>query len=81
MSNVFHIHDVLDFLYQNPGKKSESELQAFIEEKFGKDAQFFSCSVENMNPSDAVRFMKERRKIVEVSSGQYSADPENKCHH
>lgn len=81
MNSVFHIHDVLDYLYSNPEKKSEAELSEVIENKFGKEANFFSCSIENMDIAAAIQFMKDRQKIVEVSAGLYSADPNNKCHH
>lgn len=81
MSAVFHIHDVLDFLYSNPEKATTEELYAKISDKFGAEAHFFSCTVESMDIKEAIQFMLSRNKVVEVSPGYFSADAGNPCHH
>ena len=77
----FHIHEVLNALYQDSTPRTLPELNSFIAEKFGTNPQFFSCSEQNMSIDQAIEFMMMREKISEVSEGKFAIHTGNQCNH
>ncbi len=63
MDNIRHIHDVLNLIYSTDKKYSKYELTAHLQDVFGEDVHFTSCS-ENVFPlSEVVPFLLSRNKI------------------
>jgi len=57
-----HVHEILEMI--NGNAYSIIELQEAVINKFSKDILFHSCSIENMNPVEAINFLIERGKFV-----------------
>lgn len=81
LNENFHIHELLNALYQDQTPRSLKDLEVFIAEKFGNRPLFSSCSQENMGPSEAIDFMLMREKIMESSPGLYIINSGRQCNH
>ncbi len=76
MSNIRHVHDVL-FLFQEVGGfENEDSLLKALQERFGDDVQFTSCSNKIFGLDGVVKFLAKRRKIVQNPDGSFSLHPE-----
>jgi len=63
MNNIRHIHEVLGILYQTENNFTTWELLSHLQEVFGTDVHFTSCS-ENVFPlNEVVPFLLSRNKI------------------
>ncbi len=63
MNNIRHIHEVLGILYQTEDNFTTRELLLHLQQVFGSDVHFTSCS-ENIFPLDeVVSFLLSRNKI------------------
>jgi probable metal-binding protein len=79
--NSFHVHGVLDMLYQIKEALSAEEIKNKIAEKFGVNSSFCSCSSEGMNPDQVIEFLLQRQKIIETLPGKYQLNLYNTCNH
>ncbi len=76
-----HGHDVLNMmLEQAEGFPSVAALVAAIEDRFGAEARFHTCSAEGMDARHLVAFLTERGKFVPVEAG-FNTSPEKICSH
>lgn len=62
------------------GYPSVEALVAAIEERFGADARFHTCSAEGMDARHLVAFLTERGKFVPLDSG-FNTSAEKICSH
>jgi probable metal-binding protein len=63
MNNIRHIHEVLNMIYSTDKKYSSYELTTHLQDVFGEDVHFTSCS-ENVFPlNEVVPFLLSRNKI------------------
>ncbi len=76
-----HGHEVLHMMLERgEGYPSVEALTAAIEERFGADARFHTCSAEGMDARRLVEFLTERGKFVPLTSG-FNTSPEKICSH
>ncbi len=63
MDNIRHIHEVLNMIYSTDKKFTTYELTSHLQNIFGEDVHFTSCS-ENVFPlTEVVAFLLSRNKI------------------
>ena len=75
-----HGHDVLNFMLTQEGFTKES-LIASIEEKFGKEICFHTCSQENMSAAELVEFLEMRGKFINDTTGTFNTHSDKICSH
>lgn len=63
MNNIRHIHEVLEILYGTEKKYTTSSLMAELEETFGAEVNFTSCSDNVFALDSVVSFLLSRNKI------------------
>ena len=63
MDNIRHIHEVLNIIYNTDKKYSAEELPQFLQESFGEDVLFTSCSDNIFPVSEVISFLLSRNKI------------------
>lgn len=80
MSNSIHGHEVLHFMLENEKGFSKESLKAAIENRFGSDARFHTCSAEGMTAEQLIDFLAEKGKFVDSGSG-FNTEPEKICNH
>lgn len=66
MKNI-HAHEVLHMMEGN-NYNTESLHKAIID-KFGKDARFHTCSIENLDTKQIIQFLTEKGKFKPTSNG------------
>ncbi len=76
-----HGHEVLHMMLERAeGFPSIAALVAAIEERFGADARFHTCSAEGMDARRLVAFLTERGKFQPQTSG-FNTSAEKICSH
>ena len=80
MSESIHGHEVIEMMVASGKSYTRESLDAEIIEKFGPDAQFHTCSVENMTAKELVDFLEARDKFITAGEG-FSTDPDKICDH
>ena len=79
MSSV-HGHEVLHSMLENDqGWTRETLLQA-INDKYGTDCRFHTCSAEGMTANELIDFLKAKDKFVEADQG-FNTQAEKICNH
>lgn len=73
-----HGHDVLHMMEGN-SYTEESLIQA-INDKFGADERFYTCSVEGMTATELVEFLKSKGKFTPQEGG-FTVDTTKICNH
>jgi probable metal-binding protein len=79
--NTFHVHQVLDLINQEKRALALTELKTLIEQKFGTESTFDSCSMGGMKSADVIEFLLAREKISECEPGKYQLNINNSCDH
>ncbi|OCG01273.1 YecH family metal-binding protein [Gilliamella sp. wkB112] len=76
-----HGHEVLHMMDGN--NYTESSLLQAIEQRFGKDAKFHTCSKSDMNAQQLINFLKERGKFKPAVSNEtkFTVDTKKICNH
>ena len=80
MSNSIHGHEVLHFMLENDQGFSKESLKTAIEERFGADARFHTCSADGMTAEQLIDFLSAKGKFVDSGSG-FNTQPEKICNH
>lgn len=80
MSNNVHGHEVMQMMMASGRAFKREELRAAIEEKYGADARFFTCSADGMTADELIEFLDVRGKFVDTD-GALSTDPDKICNH
>ena len=63
MDNIRHIHEVLNIIYNTDKRYSMAELPQFLQEAFGQDVSFTSCSDNIFPVNEVISFLLSRNKI------------------
>lgn len=81
MAESIHGHEVLHMMLAESGRGwTEDGLIRAIEERFGRDARFHTCSAENLNAAGLVAFLAERGKFMPAGPGAgFTADRSRMC--
>lgn len=58
----------------------ESLVEA-IEARFGKQEQFYTCSVEGLSAAELVDFLEARGKFMPASQAGFTVDASKICNH
>ncbi len=73
-----HGHEVLHMMEGN-SYTEESLIQA-INDKFGADERFYTCSAEGMTAAELVEFLKAKGKFTPKEDG-FTVDTTKICNH
>jgi probable metal-binding protein len=70
-----HGHEVLDMMLSSGQAYSKQSLVSAINQKFGIDTRFHTCSAEDLTAQELVDFLEAKGKFIPQSGGfQTSAD-------
>ncbi|XKM12478.1 YecH family protein [Orbaceae bacterium ac157xtp] len=81
MSSI-HGHEVLAMM-QNNYYANEQALVEAIDQKFGKEAKFHTCSKSDMNAGELVALLKHKGKFKfeGEASNEFTVDSRKICRH
>lgn len=77
--NSIHGHEVLHMM-AGQSYTEESLLQA-INQKFGNEAKFHTCSKQDMNAQELIAFLKAKGKFKPAPSSGFTVDSSKICRH
>lgn len=80
MSNSIHGHDVMHMMLELGGTFTRESLKLAIDERFGEQARFHTCSAEDMDAGALIEFLRQRGKFVEAADG-FNTEAERICNH
>jgi len=80
MENSIHGHEVLHFMLEKGESFTKDSLRDAIDERFGGEARFHTCSASDMNSAQLVDFLASKGKFVEDGRG-FNTQPEKICNH
>lgn len=80
MTQSIHGHDVLNMMIESGRNWTQDSLIAEIEQRFGKEAKFHTCSAEDMNAAQLVEFLRKRGKFIDGDDG-FATDFSKICNH
>ncbi len=63
MTNVVHIHQVLQMLREMEQPLTQDELLLKLKNTFGYDVKFLTCLDNALSPAEVIAFMAEKEKI------------------
>lgn len=80
MSSI-HGHEVLQMM--NGNNYTESSLLKAIQQKFGANARFHTCSQADMDAEQLITFLKEKGKFRPSlnKTTEFTVDNNKICHH
>lgn len=73
---MIHGHEVLEMMQGH--NYSEKSLLEAINEKFGAEARFYTCSAENLTAQGLIDFLKEHGKFMPTDEG-FTVDTTRVC--
>jgi len=59
---------------------TRATLKAAIDNRFGTDARFFTCSAENLTADELIAFLAQRGKFIDTDGG-FTTAQEKICQH
>jgi probable metal-binding protein len=68
MSSI-HGHEVLQMMITSKEDYTKSSLISAIEQKFGANARFHTCSQSEMTAAELVNFLEKKGKFIASDSG------------
>ena len=80
MSNSIHGHDVMHMMLELGGTFTRESLKLAIDERFGEQARFYTCSAQDMDAAALIEFLRQRGKFVEAADG-FNTEAERICNH
>ncbi len=80
MTSEIHGHEVMSMILAAKRPFTRDSLTAFIQEKFGADARFHTCSAAGLSAADLVEFLAAKGKFAGPESG-FTVDPQRVCNH
>ncbi|MBM3494294.1 MAG: DUF2492 family protein [Armatimonadetes bacterium] len=80
MPAIVHGHAILEMLLAAQQPMTRETLAQAADEEFGPDARYHTCSAEEMQMDDLLRFLLDRRKVTE-HNGYLTAHREEMCDH
>ncbi len=78
--NSIHGHEVMRMMVETGETYSRESLRHAIQERFGTEARFHTCSAENMDADALIDFLAARGKFVEQPEG-IGMSPDHICNH
>jgi probable metal-binding protein len=80
MSESIHGHTVMQFMLQSEQGFNKASLKLAIENEFGAQAKFHTCSKKDMNSEGIISFLESKGKFV-GSSNDFNTHAEKICNH
>lgn len=80
MSNSIHGHEVMHMMLELGGTFTRESLKLAIDERFGEQARFHTCSAQDMDAAALIEFLRQRGKFVEAADG-FNTEAERICNH
>lgn len=68
MNKEIHGHEVMEMMLESGKSYTKESLKIEIENKFGEDARFYTCSAQGLTSEALIEFLEDR--------GKFFADPE-----
>ena len=81
MADSIHGHEVLHFMLETDKHHTRASLKQAIDERFGTNVRFHTCSASDMDAEQLIEFLAARGKFVEDSSGKFSTLADKICNH
>jgi len=79
MSSI-HGHEVMHMMLESEQTFTENSLKAAINQRFGENARFHTCSAENMNAEQLISFLAEKGKFTPADKG-FVTEERKICQH
>lgn len=80
MNESIHGHEVIHMMMESSSGFSTASLRKAIDQRFGPEARFHTCSAENLTADQLIAFLAERGKFVPTEAG-FGIDPAKVCNH
>jgi probable metal-binding protein len=78
--NLIHGHEVLQMMLASDKAFTKTSLLQEVNNKFGSDARFYTCSAENLTAEQLIDFLDSKGKLV-WQSGAFQTSPDLLCKH
>ena len=75
-----HAHEIMHMMLERDGDFSRESLTRAINERFGADAKFCSCSAVGMDVHAVINFLESRGKFIARGDG-FSTSQDKICNH
>ena len=79
MSESIHGHEIKKMAKESGIKYTRESLKTAIDEKFGSDAIFHSCSADNMTADQMIEFFEKKGKF-NLPDYTFATGPQHECH-
>ena len=80
MAESIHGHDVMELMLTLKDSFTKESLEHVLQEKFGKDARYHTCSAADMDAMGFIDFLDSRGKFVSTAQG-FQTDRSKICNH
>ncbi len=80
MSESIHGHEVMHMMLETETSFTKASLKQAIEERFGVDAQFHTCSAKDLDAEQLIEFLARKGKFIDSEEGFNTAE-EKICNH
>ncbi len=80
MENQTHGHDVLDLMIASGATYTRASLAAAIQEKFGPEVRYHTCSADDMTAEQLIEFLISRGKFLGDETG-FTVATDRVCQH
>lgn len=80
MADSIHGHEVMHMIIDSQRAWTREALIAAIQEKFGNDARFHTCSASEMDAEALIDFLEAREKFVPKGDG-FTTTTDHVCDH
>ena len=65
MTNIHHVHEVLEMMAFANQPFTRTDLETEIKTTFGSDACFANCADQSLNSTEVIDFIIAKNKVVE----------------
>ena len=80
MEESIHGHEVMRMMVESGKQYSRTSLREEIENTFGQQARFHTCSAFEMTADDLIDFLEARGKFFNMDEG-FTTDRSKICNH
>lgn len=80
MNESIHGHEVMEMMTELKQTFTNETLIEAINNKFGKNTKFHTCSAENMTAAELIEFLRKKEKFIQDADG-FTTEPDKICNH
>lgn len=81
MDNSIHGHEVMNFMLEQSGGFSRQSLLLTVEERFGVEARFHTCSAKDLTAAQLIDLLEAKGKFVATEGGLFTTQADRICSH